>query len=206
MVDTNSPTAPEVTVNSTLAPVAPTKPQIKFLTDLLNELAEVASVEHVDALRESYRQQYREHTLTKTSISAEFDSLKELIRMGREHAAKMSKEVPAQRREFASELAGQVPAGRYAITAEAGHTLFVRVVKFDSGAFIVVQEIGDDEQRMSKVVARQALQKIVDAGIEESSMRYGREIGVCGVCGRKLTNEDSRQLGIGPVCAEKLAG
>lgn len=33
---------------------------------------------------------------------------------------------------------------------------------------------------------------------------YGKELGVCGVCGRTLTDEDSRARGIGPVCAERL--
>lgn len=36
--------------------------------------------------------------------------------------------------------------------------------------------------------------------------RYGREIGSCGVCGRALTDEVSRDRGIGPVCFERLAG
>jgi len=33
---------------------------------------------------------------------------------------------------------------------------------------------------------------------------YGQELGTCGVCGRTLTDEDSRARGIGPICAEKL--
>jgi len=34
--------------------------------------------------------------------------------------------------------------------------------------------------------------------------RYGTELGVCGVCNRQLTNEESRQGGIGPVCRARL--
>ncbi len=34
--------------------------------------------------------------------------------------------------------------------------------------------------------------------------RYGQELGECGVCGRELTDEVSRSIGIGPVCREKL--
>jgi len=34
--------------------------------------------------------------------------------------------------------------------------------------------------------------------------RYGQELGECGVCGRDLTDEESRRIGIGPVCREKL--
>jgi hypothetical protein len=36
--------------------------------------------------------------------------------------------------------------------------------------------------------------------------RYGLELGVCGVCGLPLTNDESRALGIGPVCRSKIAG
>jgi hypothetical protein len=34
-------------------------------------------------------------------------------------------------------------------------------------------------------------------------LRFGREIGECGHCGRVLTNDESRARGIGPVCAGK---
>lgn len=205
-MDTNSPTAPEVTVNSTLSPVAPTAAQVKFINDLLADLAEVASVDAVEKLRQSYRDMYTTRALTKDRASQEIDSLKDLVRIGREHAQKMGQAVPAQRKEIGSELAALVPAGRYAFTGNEGQTVFVHMVKFDSGAFIVKQQVGDDTQRMTRVVARTALQKIVDAGIKESSMRYGHELGVCGVCGRTLTNEDSRERGIGPVCLSRLAG
>lgn len=35
-------------------------------------------------------------------------------------------------------------------------------------------------------------------------VRYGTELGICGVCERDLTNEDSRAAGIGPVCAKRM--
>lgn len=34
--------------------------------------------------------------------------------------------------------------------------------------------------------------------------RYGHELGACGVCGRTLTDAESRGRGIGPVCYSKL--
>lgn len=40
---------------------------------------------------------------------------------------------------------------------------------------------------------------------EEAAYRlYGTELGRCGVCGRTLTNEESRAYGIGPDCREKM--
>lgn len=35
---------------------------------------------------------------------------------------------------------------------------------------------------------------------------YGIRLEVCGVCGRTLTNKDSRLKGIGPICAQKFSG
>lgn len=35
--------------------------------------------------------------------------------------------------------------------------------------------------------------------------RYGRETGTCGVCDRTLTNPESIERGIGPICARKIA-
>jgi len=36
-----------------------------------------------------------------------------------------------------------------------------------------------------------------------SMARYGQEIGSCGMCGKVLTDELSRERGIGPICWEK---
>jgi len=40
------------------------------------------------------------------------------------------------------------------------------------------------------------------AADEDAGPRYGRLIGDCCRCGRQLTDETSRALGIGPVCRE----
>jgi hypothetical protein len=47
---------------------------------------------------------------------------------------------------------------------------------------------------------RSILEKIVAAGPGDAAIRYGRELGHCGVCNTELTNHLSRELGIGPVC------
>jgi hypothetical protein len=36
--------------------------------------------------------------------------------------------------------------------------------------------------------------------------RFGRELGICGVCSLPLTNDESREFGIGPVCRAKIGG
>jgi hypothetical protein len=40
---------------------------------------------------------------------------------------------------------------------------------------------------------------------KEEAASYGKLYGVCCVCGRTLTNEESIEAGIGPVCAGKFA-
>lgn len=37
-----------------------------------------------------------------------------------------------------------------------------------------------------------------------AAIRYGRETGFCSCCGRELTNKQSIELGIGPICREKF--
>lgn len=39
-----------------------------------------------------------------------------------------------------------------------------------------------------------------------AAIRYGRETGKCSCCGRKLDRKDSIELGIGPICLDKLGG
>ena len=63
--------------------------------------------------------------------------------------------------------------------------------------------VSDDEQRLSQKAGQAVLAKIAEAGAEAASARYGHEIGECGICGRTLTNDASRERGIGPICADK---
>lgn len=100
-----------------------------------------------------------------------------------------------------------VPAGRYAVTGERGQTVFVRVEipaggLFKGQTFVRVQA-SDDLHRVSPAVRDALLAKIEADGPKAACERYGREIGDCGRCGRTLTDETSRELGIGPTCRNK---
>lgn len=101
-----------------------------------------------------------------------------------------------------------VPAGRYAVDGNEGHTVFVKVdVPTEgrwAGRIFVKVQAGDDLHRTSRDVADALLGKIAKAGVQEAMLRYGREIGSCGHCGRTLTNEESRASGIGPICRGKM--
>lgn len=102
----------------------------------------------------------------------------------------------------------EVPAGRYAVTGEQGQTVFLKVDRPTEGqwkgrTFVKVQA-GDDFHPMALPVAKALLAKILADGPKAASVRYGQELGVCGVCGRTLTDETSRAAGIGPKCAERF--
>jgi hypothetical protein len=63
----------------------------------------------------------------------------------------------------------------------------------------------DDTTRVRLAVRTQiaVIRRIAEDPTGAASM-FGHEFGRCGVCGRGLTNDDSRARGIGPVCAGNL--
>jgi len=102
-----------------------------------------------------------------------------------------------------------VPAGRYAVTGEDGTTKFYRVDRPTEGkwkgyTFVKVQASDELHNVRSRATREAVLAKIASDGIQEAMLRYGREIGQCGHCGRTLTNEESREIGIGPKCRSKM--
>ena len=85
----------------------------------------------------------------------------------------------------------------------------------------VVYSGGDFSRRIGRIVGDQfypirsnsnfktpktaILQLIVFASLKMEFMQaYGREFGVCFICGRELENEESVKLGIGPICRERF--
>lgn len=100
-----------------------------------------------------------------------------------------------------------VPAGRYAVE-EDGVLKFWRVDRPEQGrwagyTFLKIQASDDwypvrDRARVAKIVGEIANDP------QAASARYGHEIGACGICGRTLTDPESIERGIGPVCAGKL--
>lgn len=119
------------------------------------------------------------------------------------------KTLPVAQRQAGTELERHnVPAGRYAVTGSDGHTVFVRVDRPTEGQwagriFVKIQA-GDDLHKTGRQVADALLAKIAADGVEAAMLRYGRELGSCGHCGRTLTNEESRSAGIGPKCRSNM--
>jgi hypothetical protein len=68
------------------------------------------------------------------------------------------------------------------------------------GRMSMSQLVGPDKFKLSPQQRGRILRMIADQGPAECATRYGLEIGKCGICGLRLTNDESRRIGIGPVC------
>lgn len=112
------------------------------------------------------------------------------------------------RRRMAERLAGRIPAGRYAVTGDDGTTDFYFVDFAEhgdwAGCVFVTLHTGGGDQRIAPKPTATILKRILDDGPTEAMQRYGHELGHCGNCGRELTNDVSREFGIGPVCRQNL--
>jgi len=95
-------------------------------------------------------------------------------------------------------------AVRFAVPGDDGALRFY-ILKAGKRRFFMVQIVGGHAPQPVTVERhRQVLADLCfigDEGIRAAVVRYGKEIGECGICGRTLTDEESRAAGIGPVCA-----
>jgi len=99
-----------------------------------------------------------------------------------------------------------VPAGRYAIEID-GTVKFYRVDKPTEGrwagrTFVSVQ--ASDDFHPVRGAAANPILRAIAVDPKAATIRYGHALGVCGQCGRTLTNEESIAAGIGPICAGRL--
>lgn len=102
----------------------------------------------------------------------------------------------------------KVPKGYYATPSATGNNdldfWFVDVVEREGQwkGFRSVSRVigGRSNVRVKGTTRRDALVAIEKAGYEAAGMRFAQELGRCYRCGKHLTDDLSRQLGIGPVC------
>lgn len=99
-----------------------------------------------------------------------------------------------------------VPAGRYAVRLDGEELAFFRVDTPTKGRWegytFVKQQAGSDYYPVRGPRAAAVLASVAQDP-RAASLRYGVELGSCGVCGRELTDAESRAAGIGPVCASR---
>jgi len=111
---------------------------------------------------------------------------------------------------FALRLAAEggtlIPVGKYALenapTNTENDVSFWSVWVNDAGTvWRLKQVVGPNLENVPQAAILGILRRIGDDP-EAAMALYGHHIGQCGACGRRLTNELSRRLGIGPICRE----
>lgn len=122
----------------------------------------------------------------KSRASDIIGTLKELPWAPRDSDQELTKDMP------------EVPNGRYAIPKDDGALMFYSIKKGTHTTFVDVWASDSRWPIKAAPEKRRILEAI--AADPDAGPRFGREIGRCYVCGRTLTDETSRELGIGPVC------
>lgn len=100
------------------------------------------------------------------------------------------------------------PEGRYAVMLPDSKLHFFKVDKPTEGrwaGFVFVKEQASDEFYPVRGERRNEVLRTIAINPEGAMLAYGRHIGRCGHCGRTLTNEESRTVGIGPICRSKVS-
>lgn len=163
----------------------PTFAQMRFLATLLDE-RDYAAHEYADRIGEIARAEGK--PVTFAGASALITELKTC---------------PAV--EAVDADTDNVPAGRYAVENADGDLRFYKVDRPTEGrwaGYVFVNVLASDDEYPVRGRAKTSILTAIAADPAAASARYGREIGACGLCGRTLTDEESRARGIGPVCAK----
>jgi Family of unknown function (DUF6011) len=100
-----------------------------------------------------------------------------------------------------------IPAGRYAVEHN-GTLKFYKVDRPTEGkyagyTFLDVQASAEFYPIKSLETKREVLGMIAKDP-KAAAIRYGKELGYCGICGRELTRKESIARGIGPICATRF--
>jgi hypothetical protein len=172
-----------------------------FILKLLDErvLPPEATIGKVDSLMKSLRisEDPEEFGMGKSQASAVIDWL-----------------LKRPKKDSAPEQASgtsDVPDGYYALHDLEGYANDINFFRLNTGKkggrwegvqFITHVVAGGHDHPIKGTEGRgKVYDAIREQGQNEARMLYGQEIGRCGVCNRMLTDDTSRALGIGPVCA-----
>lgn len=105
---------------------------------------------------------------------------------------------------------GRVPMGSYGVDTTGddrftNDTTFFRVwINKEYGKGWGAQMyVSDDRVKIRVPLQMEMIRKIAQDPAAASAL-FGHEYKRCGICGRGLTNDESRERGIGPVCAQRF--
>lgn len=170
--------------------------QIKYLEDLI----ETRSM--TDAQRAEARVRLAQG-LTMAQASAWIEKALSLPKADSKFAKELLKmpEVPDGKYALRNDVPGEEPIKFYKVSNGTD----LRPAGKDWRGFVFLDVIaGPEEHSIKNLDAKRWILARIAEDPAEASALYGHEIGRCGVCGRRLTREESRERGIGPICAENL--
>lgn len=182
----------ELMTESTKTLIKPvTDKQVAFLTKLCEERPFWAEAEdlHADTISK----------LSRAAASSFIDA-----------ALKIPKQVTPSgtvKKAKAPTVYPKVVSGYYAVPSVTGNNDldFYRVDNVAEGkwaGYVFVKRVigGHPDTPVRGKEGAKALERILEAGEDASRKLYGQEIGRCGICNRHLTDDLSREIGIGPKC------
>ena len=171
--------------------------QLKFLVDLVTQIGMYDKERGLELWAEM-REIQQSGQLTFTVASSRINELK-----AERNELRIAQQVdPAEDRGVSRPARPQVPAGRYAIDNAEGKTAFYRVAEKDVLLTVFVYA-SDAQHKLPWKTALPVLRKIEEYGLHEASVRFGVESETCYKCGKRLTREETRAVGIGDDCAAK---
>lgn len=100
----------------------------------------------------------------------------------------------------------RIPRGRYALqnSDDENDLTFYRVWVGDRGGWSVKVLAGPNEYPIQDRARAIEIMNAISEDPPACSAAYGWAIGRCGICGYRLTNQVSRELGMGPVCRSRV--
>ena len=159
-----------------------TERQVKFLSTLLRERI-VPETWDIDSLIE------RAPGVDRKKVSATIDWLLKQ---------------PKIKVEYTDPIASAIPDGYYAVTYNGNLKFYVLRTSGPESKWAGRQWVNryksDDELRITRTESDAVRSAIEVEGVEVAAKRFAAETTHCYRCGRRLTDELSRELGIGPTC------
>ncbi len=180
-------------------PAQATDKQLAFITSLINER------EITDEAREQFEERIantkagRDNGISKKRAS---EFIERLLALPKASATRVINASPRY---------DEVPDGHYALEMPGDSLNPIHFYIVDTGkdgtrweGFQFVDRYASDETYPVKGTTRTEVMERLAADPKAAAVLYGHETERCCLCHRKLTRKESREAGIGPVCAGKV--
>jgi hypothetical protein len=220
----NDNLAPIVRTRPNGRPIGPTQPQMNFIVDLLHDkqttrpmqdvIADVyferdwkkisRLIENLKAAPNKARTRLDADEINKAWATTD---VKQFENMG--HPSSPGEELWAMFKVDSHNNDLIIPRGSYALEStttflhdwENDLNFFSLWISDDGERWSLKKYESDDLVKLARKTQLVILDEIARVDPETAAKRYGLEKCRCGICHRKLTRDDSRERGIGPICA-----